>query len=131
MADVMKLKKGATEVNFSPLAREGAYLEPEDQGRVTHLTLDKTVYQYDFADKYLKSVTINNMSQNNAGTIKNWFKAGSTIKYFPDMINAASTSITVKIMGERFPLQIMPEGGWRESEWATCKYTGTLILREA
>lgn len=131
MADVMKLKKGGTTITFSPLARHGAYLQPGNLKRVTHEALDGTPYIYDFGSKDMYVIEINNVNENSMGTIRAWWEAGSTLKFFADVTNAALTSLSVRIMGKQFPLRIMPEGGWQENEFATCIYEGTLILRES
>jgi len=116
----MSLTDGVDTVNFSP--REG-YEVPEERKRSIHRTLDDTLYIYEWGHKGRYEIPVFNISSTDKEHIETWWQGMTKLTFVPDKINAPGTSISVRIINEDKPLQMI------YPKWADI-YEGNLILRQ-
>jgi len=116
----MRLSDGVTDVDFDPI--EG-YEVPESRRRTTHKTLDGSLYVYEWGNKRRDEVPVIAIEKTDADQFNEWWQDMTELKYYYDYENNPSSYVTVVIINETQPLQMMT------MEWQD-KYYGTLILRE-
>lgn len=121
MADVMKLTDGSDTVNFSPL---DGYDNPGAQRVSIHEAKDGTLYVYTWGQKSRYEPPINNISSTDAEQLNVWWAAKTQLTFYPDLENDPSGTVSVRIINEERPMQMM------FLTWAN-KYEGTLILRQS
>lgn len=120
MADVMKIVYGATTINLSPL--EG-YIAPGRSKIIRRESLSGTLYTFKRGHKERYEIPVNNISKADADYINSWWENNYSVVFSPDIPNAPSYAVTVKIVNEDAPLSMMAP------HWAS-KYQGTIILQE-
>lgn len=117
---LMRLSDGVTDVDFDPI--EG-YEVPESRKRAVHKTLDSSLYIYEWGNKRRDEVPIMAIEKADADQFNEWWQDMTELEYYYDYENNPSSYVTVVIINETQPLQMML-GEWQD------KYYGTLILRE-
>ena len=117
---VMKLTDGINTVEFSP--RKG-YEIPEERRRSIHRTLDGTLYIYEWGQKGKYEIPLVGISKTDKEQIETWWQNITKLTFYPDLVDSPGTSLSVRIINEERPLQMMAPL-WNE------KFEGTLILRE-
>jgi hypothetical protein len=123
MSENMELTDGVDTVSFSPLV-EPAYRRPDNRDRGHFEASDGTRWWWDGGGKRQDEPALDNISKADADQLNAWWEAITELTYYPDKINAPSTTKTVIISNETEPLQMNFDTGWEQ------KYRGTLILNE-
>ena len=120
MADVMRLTDAINTVDFSPLFEP---FRPDFYDRVVQTALSGKLYVYDWSTKSRYEVSISDISSANASIINNWAQNATSLTFYPNYTQYPSQTITVKIINDTRPLQMM-QPGWN------VKYEGTLMIQE-
>lgn len=122
MAELMKLYKSPTTVEFSPLRELDV---PEDLNRVINKSLSGIIYEHIWSDKETYEVPISKISKADAEQINTWWRNGDQISFYYDLENFPSGNFNARIVNEDRPMQMMYETGW------ATYYYGTLLIRES
>jgi hypothetical protein len=120
MAETMRLTEGGNTVDLSPLP---GYQRPEYRNRAMNTAIDGSMYIYEWGNKDRFHVSVNNIDSTDFGYILAWWQNGTTITFYPDMINDSGTSVSVKIINDERPLNMMFSSGWATN------YEGQLIMQ--
>lgn len=121
MPNVMRLSDGTNNVDFSPAP---GYVQPQARKRAVHSTLDSTPYIYEWGNKKLDEVPVTAFSKTNADRCNGWWEDLQELSYYSDFENNPTSNITVVIINETTPLEMM------KMKRFGYLYSGTFILRE-
>jgi hypothetical protein len=121
MANQQKLKSGATEIEFNPLA---GYQVSRIQQIFRWRSTSGKLYAYQFfTDKWRYEIPVIITVAADANQINTWAKSNTELTFYYDLINEAAQTKTVHIINDGDPLQMM------EYTWEN-RYEGTIILEE-
>lgn len=122
MANLQKLVKNGTEVEFSPLV--SGYLADRIRGIARHRSKSGKLYSYQFfTNKWHYEIPVVITVVADAQQINTWTKNDTELTFSPDLINEPAVTRVVHIVNNRDPLQLLP-GEWKGN------YEGTIFLEE-
>ena len=126
MEHVMRLKAGATTVNFSP---DHGWTNEQDRRRTSFVAQDGTEYIQDWGSKEKWTLPVSNISATDHSAILGWFQNVTSLTFYPHYAaGSITTNYTCRLMNKTNPLRVMK---WGTLSTAPDKYMGELIIKES
>jgi len=120
MAGTMRLTDGGNTIDFSPIL---GYSLPYARREAVNTTLSGKRFTHKWNMKERHDVPLINVSQADRDQFFTWWDAKTELTYTPDFDAAPGITVTVKLMGDTFLLQLFNPASF-------VLFAGTLIIVE-